>query len=111
LGLLLLVAVLGFVGMGAYRRRLLYRYYNPLEISVWTESGVWHAAVSEQYVKGRSNEARDAALRALREALAAQLAEDFDPDMLRVTFDHRDIREGVVTTHYLASTTAVGDRA
>jgi hypothetical protein len=108
---LLVVAVLGLVGMGAYRRRVIYRYYNPLEISVWTEFGVWHAAVSEQYVKGRSNEVRDAALRALREALAAQLAEDFDPAMLRVTFDHRDIREGVVTTHYVASSTAVGDRA
>jgi len=109
-GLLLVLAALLLVGMGAYRRRIIYRYYNPLEISVWTEFGVWHAAVSEQYVKGRSNEVRDAALRALREALAAQLAEDFDPTMLRVTFDYRDIRDGVVTTHYVASTAAEGDR-
>ncbi len=99
--MLLSAVALAVVGVYDYRRRV-YRYYNPLEIRVWTEFDVWHAAVSRKYVKGHSDEVRDAALAAIREALAQQLAGDFDPEGVGVKFDHRHIRDGVVTTYYAA---------
>jgi hypothetical protein len=102
IALLFVAVVLAVVGVHDYRKRV-YRYYNALEIKVWTESGIWHAAVSRKYVKGHSDEVRDAALAAIREALAQQLAEDFDPNVVGVKFDHRDIRDGVVTTYYVQS--------
>jgi hypothetical protein len=101
IALLLVAVVLAVVGVYDYRKRI-YRYYNPLEIRVWAEFGIWHAAVTRRYVKGHSNEVRDAALAAIREALAEQLAEEFDPEMVGVEFDHRHIRDGVVTTYYAA---------
>ena len=39
----------------------------------------------------------------MREALAQQLAEGFDPKTVGVKFDHRHIRDGVVTTYYVES--------
>ena len=94
--------MLAVVGLKDYRQRV-DRYYNSPEIRVWAEFGIWHAAVTRKYVKGQSDGVRDAALAAIRAALAEQLAERFDPDVVGVKFDHRDIRDGVVTTYYVES--------
>ena len=94
--------MLAVLGVHDYRRRVL-RYYNPFEIGVWAEFGIWHAAVTRKYVKGHSDEVREAALAAIREALAEQLAEDYDPDLVGVKFEHRHIRDGLITTYYVES--------
>jgi hypothetical protein len=101
IALLSVVVVSAVVGVYDYRQRL-YRYYNPLQTRVWTEFGIWHAAVTGKSVKPYSADVTIAALAAIREALSQQLAEDFDPEVVGVEFDHRAIRGGVVTTYYAA---------
>jgi len=102
IALLFAVVGLAVVGVRDYRQRL-FRYYNPLEIRVWAEFGIWHAAVTGKSFEDYFDDVGSAARAAMCEALAQQLAGGFDPKTVAVKFDHRHIRDGVVTTYYVES--------